>query len=111
MTNDEIRMPNEARMTKSELTGCTPLAASWQCDRRMDYAASRIPSPCTACKAGRWVAFGLSVLLGIRNSSFFRHSSFVIRICPDMIVPQTILLLWVGVVLGLSLTCLMAPMR
>src|SRR2546427_8427211 len=59
-------------------------AASWQCHRRMDDTASRMPS--------------LSVLLDIRNSSFFRQSSFVIRICPDMIVPQSRLLLWVSVV-------------
>src|SRR5436305_13570796 len=42
----------------------------------------------------------LFVLFGIQNSSFFRHSSFVVRIWifPDMIVPQSRLLLWVGAV-------------
>jgi uncharacterized protein (DUF58 family) len=38
------------------------------------------------------------VFLGIRNSSFFRHLSFVIGNYRSMIVPQSRLMLWVSVV-------------
>src|SRR5881396_814404 len=43
-------------------------------------------------------SFELPLAFGFRHSDFLCHSSFVIRICPDMIVPRSSLLLWVSVV-------------